>query len=187
LGFEQGTSIQQLIDNVYIGLLFFESGIIITRYFVRQTRPFYKVWLADLLMLMLMLTSLLAYFEQIIMEVDVFNLLLHFTVFSILVREFSMQELRIEGKYLNPARLFVLSFISIIILGTVFLMLPNATYTDISLIDAFFTSTSAVCVTGLIVVDTGSPATARLHRVVLAKQNLYLTTIIPFINPSSPA
>ncbi|MEZ5057931.1 MAG: potassium transporter TrkG [Saprospiraceae bacterium] len=36
------------------------------------------------------------------------------------------------------------------------LMLPKATYEGISFIDALFTSTSAVCVTGLIVVDTGS-------------------------------
>jgi len=36
------------------------------------------------------------------------------------------------------------------------LMLPNATHSGITLIDAMFTSTSAVCVTGLIVVDTGS-------------------------------
>lgn len=35
-------------------------------------------------------------------------------------------------------------------------MLPNATFSEITLIDAMFTSTSAVCVTGLIVVDTGS-------------------------------
>lgn len=35
-------------------------------------------------------------------------------------------------------------------------MLPKATYDGISFIDALFTSTSAVCVTGLIVVDTGS-------------------------------
>lgn len=156
LGFEQGENIQQLIGNIYIGLLFFESSIILIRYIVRQTRPLFKVWLADLLLIIIMGTSLLAFFEQIIVEQNVFDVLLHFTVFSILVREFSMQELRIEGKYLNPARLFVLSFLSIIILGTVLLMLPNATYTEISFIDAFFTATSAVCVTGLIVVDTGS-------------------------------
>lgn len=48
------------------------------------------------------------------------------------------------------------SFLLIILLGTLLLMLPKATYDGISFIDALFTSTSAVCVTGLIVVDTGS-------------------------------
>ncbi len=35
-------------------------------------------------------------------------------------------------------------------------MLPKATYEGINFIDALFTSTSAVCVTGLVVVDTSS-------------------------------
>lgn len=39
-------------------------------------------------------------------------------------------------------------------------MLPKATHDGISFLDALFTSTSAVCVTGLIVVDTGSYFTA---------------------------
>lgn len=36
------------------------------------------------------------------------------------------------------------------------MILPNATYDGISYLDALFTSTSAVCVTGLAVVDTGT-------------------------------
>lgn len=36
------------------------------------------------------------------------------------------------------------------------LLLPKATHNGISFVDALFTSTSAVCVTGLIVVDTGT-------------------------------
>ena len=34
--------------------------------------------------------------------------------------------------------------------------LPNATTTPITFVDALFTSTSAICVTGLIVVDTAT-------------------------------
>lgn len=57
---------------------------------------------------------------------------------------------------LNPAFLFVLSFAIIILIGGLLLMLPNATHGGISPINALFTSTSAVCVTGLIVVDTAT-------------------------------
>src|SRR5690606_13031050 len=57
---------------------------------------------------------------------------------------------------LNPAQLFIISFIGLILIGALLLMLPNATYNNIHFIDALFTSTSAVCVTGLIVVDTSS-------------------------------
>lgn len=58
---------------------------------------------------------------------------------------------------LHPGAIFSLSFASIIIIGTAFLLLPRASAAaPLSFIDALFTSTSAVCVTGLIVVDTAS-------------------------------
>lgn len=57
---------------------------------------------------------------------------------------------------LNPAFLFVVSFAAIIIIGGLLLMLPRATVNGISPVDALFTSTSAVCVTGLVVVDTAT-------------------------------
>ncbi|MDD3049795.1 MAG: TrkH family potassium uptake protein [Candidatus Cloacimonetes bacterium] len=65
----------------------------------------------------------------------------------------------------NPAMLVLLSFAIMIVIGTFLLMLPSATNTfdsngsyvgSTSFIDALFTATSATCVTGLIVHDTGS-------------------------------
>jgi trk system potassium uptake protein TrkH len=57
----------------------------------------------------------------------------------------------------HPTTLLLLSYLAAILAGTLVLMLPHATVSGhISLIDALFTATSAVCVTGLIVVDTGS-------------------------------
>ncbi len=58
-------------------------------------------------------------------------------------------------KVSNPALIFVTSFIATIFIGSLFLMLPNATSnSNITFVDALFTSTSAVCVTGLSVQDT---------------------------------
>lgn len=56
----------------------------------------------------------------------------------------------------NPPQMLILSFLCAIIVGTVMLSLPLATRgpENISLIDSLFTSTSAVCVTGLTVKDT---------------------------------
>jgi len=59
----------------------------------------------------------------------------------------------------NPSFVFILSFVIIILGGTFLLMLPNATKHGISLVNALFTSTSAVCVTGLTVLDTGQDFT----------------------------
>lgn len=59
----------------------------------------------------------------------------------------------------NPALLFVASFAVLIIIGGFLLLLPNATTESIHPVDAFFTSASAVCVTGLVVVDTATAFT----------------------------
>jgi len=58
---------------------------------------------------------------------------------------------------LKPLQILLGSFILIILIGAGLLMLPKATTGHhISFVDALFTSTSATCVTGLIVVDTGT-------------------------------
>ncbi len=58
---------------------------------------------------------------------------------------------------LHPAVLVLISFLSVIFLGTLLLMLPLSTKNEpITFINALFTATSAVCVTGLTVVDTGT-------------------------------
>lgn len=63
--------------------------------------------------------------------------------------------------YLNsmdPAKVMVIGFASVVLLGALLLNLPIATKSgeSIGLLDALFTATSAVCVTGLIVVDTAT-------------------------------
>jgi len=55
-----------------------------------------------------------------------------------------------------PVQVLALGFFSIIFIGAILLTLPISSRTGVSLnfLDALFTSTSAVCVTGLVVVDT---------------------------------
>jgi trk system potassium uptake protein TrkH len=63
----------------------------------------------------------------------------------------------ILSRYLSPSGIFVLSFAMVILLGTIFLYLPfsESSGYHITIVDALFTATSAVCVTGLTVVDVG--------------------------------
>lgn len=68
---------------------------------------------------------------------------------------------------LNPALLFVASFATIIIVGGFLLLLPNASRVPIHPVDAFFTAASAVCVTGLPVVDTATAFTMTGHVILL--------------------
>lgn len=70
--------------------------------------------------------------------------------------------------HFNPSQLLVLVFLFFIIIGTALLKLPFATTESINLIDALFTATSAMTVTGLAVVDTGSMYTIFGQLVILA-------------------
>jgi trk system potassium uptake protein len=55
-----------------------------------------------------------------------------------------------------PALVFASSFFLIIIIGSGLLLLPRAHIGQLSYLDSLFTSVSAVCVTGLVVVDTAT-------------------------------
>ncbi len=60
------------------------------------------------------------------------------------------------SRFLSPQRIFILSFSAMILIGTFLLWSPfSGTHRPLRFVDALFTSTSAVCVTGLVVVDIG--------------------------------
>ncbi len=62
-------------------------------------------------------------------------------------------------KSVNPSVIFSISFFVFILIGTGMLMMPRSTYEGISFVDALFTATSAVCVTGLTTVDVATTFT----------------------------
>jgi trk system potassium uptake protein TrkH len=66
----------------------------------------------------------------------------------------------IRDRRLTPSFLFMFSFSMLILVSTAMLLVPGATTYDISFIDALFTATSAVCITGLSVVDTSTAFTS---------------------------
>jgi trk system potassium uptake protein TrkH len=60
------------------------------------------------------------------------------------------------SRQLPPARIFILSFAAVILVGALALWLPfSAAKGRLAFVDALFMSTSGVCVTGLTVVDIG--------------------------------
>lgn len=68
---------------------------------------------------------------------------------------------KIFFKKITPAQIIALGFCVVILVGAILLMLPISINegVSVSFIDALFTSTSAVCVTGLIAVDTADTFT----------------------------
>jgi len=75
----------------------------------------------------------------------------------------------VESLTLRPAQSILVSFFLVILVGALVLMLPAATPDGrgLGVMDAWFTSVSAVCVTGLVTVDTASSFTAFGRTVIL--------------------
>ena len=79
---------------------------------------------------------------------------LYFGIGVIFLSELSKSSLFFDNFYFNPTILFVISFIGLILIGTLLLMLPRTTlHAPLSFVDALFMATSAVCITGLTVAD----------------------------------
>jgi len=132
---------------------------IISRYLRKGNVPSFKVFGIDALFILFLLTIFIIRVEGIdfypleFLENDAW---LKIAIVFLFLRELFTLKLKLKYAKINPAQLFIVSFLVIIILGSLLLLLPNATSEQISYIDALFTSTSAVCVTGLTVVDTAT-------------------------------
>lgn len=131
--------------------------------FYKRTEALKKIWLLDIIVGGLILVYYLARFEYNFFETrnfQFFNVrLLYVLILLCFIRDFSSLQINFKRTFINPAQLFILSFLSIILLGAGLLMMPYATVNGISPLDAVFTATSAVCVTGLIVLDTAKDFT----------------------------
>lgn len=88
-------------------------------------------------------------------------------VFSIV--ELSRGIVNFIGKKTNPALLLSTAFLVITAIGTIILLVPRSTLPDVrlSVADALFVSTSALCVTGLSPVDISSTFTVAGQTVIL--------------------
>lgn len=159
-GFYQNDFSQRLLDTFYFVVL----GIGLISTFARyiQDRKLFKrkAFIFDLISVGFTMWLYYMYlFVGVPFETDLIlenPILVKIAVLFTFIREFSELKINFNRTFLNPAQLFILSFLVIILIGSFLLILPNATYDGISYLDALFTSTSAVCVTGLVVVDTGT-------------------------------
>jgi trk system potassium uptake protein TrkH len=83
----------------------------------------------------------------------IYKVVLYGTIIFFFFSELSYVTRSVFNKKLNPSLLFVSSFILLIIFGALMLHLPNATKNGLGFLDALFTATSAVCVSGLSVTN----------------------------------
>lgn len=73
----------------------------------------------------------------------------------------------ISSVKIPPGLIFSASFIIIILIGSGLLMMPKAHHGTLTYLDSLFTSVSAVCVTGLTVVDTATVFTTLGKTIIL--------------------
>ncbi|WP_218598790.1 TrkH family potassium uptake protein [Polaribacter sp. NJDZ03] len=170
-GFDQSILVQQIIDGFYFVVIALGLMATFVRYFASPHLLKRNVAVFDLLSVVYSLG--IFYMYLFVGEAFQTDLVLENPLWLVLavilsfIREFSELKLNLKRIYLNPAQLFILSFLIIIFLGSLLLMLPKATHSGLSFINALFTSASAVCVTGLSVVDTGTYFTVFGQSIIL--------------------
>ena len=152
---------------ILIGVLYMVRSI-----FFRGDNGNRKVFITQFVIGIILVLSFLPVF--IVSYGDVFEYYLYRTsgiqmfAFFLFFLELSRMEINLLIKILNPAQLFMVSFAFIISAGAMLLMMPMSTTSPINFTDALFTSTSAVCVTGLTVVDTATRYTFLGKFIILA-------------------
>lgn len=99
-------------------------------------------------------------FDQLASDraIQLFGMLSQLFLLILVAIEFGKASQRLTLLKLNPPLLFISSFLMLIFGGAFLLMLPEMTTSGMGMpfLEAIFTSTSASCVTGLIVVDTAT-------------------------------
>ena len=102
--------------------------------------------------------------------------------FIVIIAELTRKGSVIPKIRMHPAVIFILSFLGIISVGTLLLMMPEMTSSGngMAALDALFTSTSATCVTGLMVEDAMHFFTFKGQIVILALIQLGGLNVIAF-------
>ena len=174
-GFSHSERVGEVLQVCYRLVIVVAAIALLSRYLIFKFRPKRIIWFTDGLLLLLLAitiiwsaTGLGTVLDERWLSFLGHRLWIRLLILLAFFRELSHQSIYLSKFHFNPAQLFIGSFIIIILFGTILLLLPNATHEGISLVDALFTSTSAVCVTGLIVVDTGSYFTIFGQMVILA-------------------
>jgi trk system potassium uptake protein len=112
-----------------------------------------------------------------------FSLINLFVLLSVCIQLLRATQ-RLFGAGVRPELILAGSFATLIAIGALLLLLPNSTLrtgTPIGMVDALFTATSATCVTGLVVRDTGTGFSSFGQMVILALFQLGGLGIITFV------
>lgn len=158
LGYNKNIETVLFVDHILrylfylFGALHFARLVLITRLYKKWRLIHYGEIIISIYFLFVIFVSIFGFGN---LGINFFRAeWLYIGFFATLLIEISKVSLFFDDFYFNPTLLFVISFLLLILVGTLLLILPNSTTdSQISFVDALFTSTSAVCVTGLTVFD----------------------------------
>lgn len=141
--------------NIVIRIFFYGSliNIVLNPQGVSREKGFWIEIIILLLLIFIMITQNPNHFpnEKWLHKTD--HILMHILLLFISIIHLSKVIVTTLQRHIKPEITFAYSFITIIIAGSLLLMLPKSHYGSLNFIDALFCSTSAVCITGLSTVD----------------------------------
>lgn len=175
VGFNEFFPLNKQVDRVLgitLPLLLVCMSVRLVRHLLDKVA--WKLRIYEILLLVLVLALYRVYFVGLHKEYTdpgntylVYKLILYAGLLIHFFIEFSRIALGFTRRTFNPALLFVISFILFIFFGTCMLLLPNSSVNGLSFVDALFLSASAVCVTGLSVLDISVELTKFGHIVMM--------------------
>lgn len=147
LAFFVGISVRYAVkfkDIIQEKLLYLDISIYFLLFSVLSAKVFFKE----------AIEQSLPYLDFLSSPVFVYIMILLLSIIHLSRQTFTLMQTHIK-----PSLLFLLSFIFVILIGAGLLMLPNATTRPIHFVDALFTATTSVCVTGLTTLDVATSFT----------------------------
>jgi trk system potassium uptake protein TrkH len=160
---------------------------------------FQKYWIENTLFFLFILQFLvikniiyLPYISKILSQIDILKsargyiVVLQLYIIAYFIINSLYSYLAFSKLRLNPSLYIMLSFFVLILIGSLLLYLPGASKgRQLSYIDALFMSASAICVTGLSVIDIGKELTTFGQMIILALiqiGGIGIMTIAAFFN-----
>lgn len=137
--------------SIFIYLILYILFYIYTELFLRDTKFNKKTVITIFSSICLVTTFLIDNEFSFLFAFFYLLFLLYFSLQAVRFNKFLIDLL-----FENPYKLLISSFALIVLIGSLLLSMPFSSSSDHSIlfIDALFTATSAVCVTGLVVLDT---------------------------------
>lgn len=187
-------------ENFLMNLIKFSFAFYVLHYLVRFVYDFKplefirKTWFEGLVMFFLTIEAVsYNFFDTLVLErfargigiqsfADVSTVFIQLYVLIVVLIGLGRGSVALPRYKVNPALIFIISFALIILGGTGLLMLPEMTTMpgSMNMLDALFTSTSATCVTGLMVEDTSLFFSFKGQVVILGLMKLGGLNIIAF-------